>query len=99
MDKNREQHQSFHDGLERFKTYSAETKPENYNPLKLKEILDSFVIQFRLHLKEEVYTLVKLESLESAPLAKMWKAAEGKAGEGVRKVSTFDNLFHASFIS
>ncbi|MCJ1351258.1 MAG: hypothetical protein MMC33_001242 [Icmadophila ericetorum] len=87
MDKNREQHQAFHDGLEAFKTYSAETQPEDYNPVKLREILDTFVKPFQQHLKEEIDTLVALENLESTGLSKLWKAAEAKASGSVRKVS------------
>jgi hypothetical protein len=99
MDKNRGQHQSFHNGLERFKTYSTETKPEDYDPKKLTEILDSFVKPFQLYSKEEVDTLVGLKFLNSTPLVRMWKEAEGKAGGGARKVHSDDNLSSPSLAS
>jgi hemerythrin-like domain-containing protein len=60
MKENIDEHQVFHDGLERLKEYSIKTAAETYRSDDLCAILDDFVPQLVSHLTREIPTLLEL---------------------------------------
>ena len=75
LEPNVEQHAAFHDGLEAFGKYSKETRPEDFDGMALRKIIDSFGQVLRDHLMDEIDTLLRLKSYDSEKLKGAW--AEG----------------------
>jgi hypothetical protein len=84
MDKNVEQHHGFIEGLHTFQKYVREIQPEKYHWPVLRSIIDSFAEDFHTHLKDEIPTLMALDSYDDAQWKKVWAEAE-KAGKGIGK--------------
>lgn len=60
MERNMEQHHTFHPGFYAFRDYCLQTKVEDYDGMALMKILDDFSHILRQHLAE-VETLLELE--------------------------------------
>ncbi len=66
MDTSVEEHQAFHDGLERYETYldGVIADEDQYDGDKLKGIIESFMPALELHLSNEIQTLMRLSKFE-----------------------------------
>ena len=101
MDDPRHQHELFHPGMERLLGYCSATTPEEYRcEGGMKDIIDSFSQELTDHLYAEIELLLKLDSLDSVGLRKVWDEAEKVAqqrGNISMLVSLLGVLFPSSF--
>jgi hemerythrin-like domain-containing protein len=77
----RDQHVHIHEGLDRFRKYITETKPEAYQWNDLESVLDSFSAVLKTHLTDEIEVLLKLRdtSVTDDELKTAWKHTEDTA--------------------
>ncbi|KAK0102007.1 hypothetical protein ONS96_005975 [Cadophora gregata f. sp. sojae] len=61
MEANVRDHQAFDAGLEKFREYVETVKPEEYDAVKFKELLDGFATVLESHLRAEIGTLLGLD--------------------------------------
>jgi len=61
MERNVEQHHAFMGGLEEFQRLSKETGVEEYDGMKLREVIDGFGEELTEHLTAEIGTFLELE--------------------------------------
>lgn len=78
METNVKQHAAFEAGVERFRTYVFETKPEGYDGGMVKEIVDGFGPVLTTHLTEEIGSLLALDRFGGEKLEKCYKQLEAK---------------------
>lgn len=76
MEGNRQQHEVFTPGLNRFLEYAQNTTPKRYSFKTLKEIVDNFAPPLLKHLVDEINTLLGLEEYDSKELMKLWLDTE-----------------------
>jgi len=76
MDGNVEQHKAFESGLEKFKEYAFNTKPEAYDGADFRRILESFGYTLQEHLHDEIPSLLGLCIYDSDKLKKIWAKTE-----------------------
>ncbi len=76
MECNRQQHEIFTPGLDRFLEYAQNTTPERYSFNTLKEIVDNFAPPLMKHLVDEIDTLLGLEGYDSKELMRLWLDTE-----------------------
>ena len=77
------QHELFHDGLHKLGEYATGTSAKEYDPAKLRSIIDGFGPVLVEHLKDEIVTLLKLDTYDSDGLMVAWRE-----GEEVAKVKS-----------
>jgi hypothetical protein len=82
VEKNLEQHQAFHDGLQKFDQYATTTPPEQYDWTVLKTILDGFAEHLIQHLKDEIPTILALDQYDNDGVKKIWDATIDAAKNG-----------------
>jgi hemerythrin-like domain-containing protein len=94
MEKNIAQHHAFLPGLEELGKYSKQTKIEEYDGLKLVDIIDRFGTSFTSHLEEEIQTLLALKVFDGPVLKKAYLKfdIELRKGDPV----SIRSIFHAS---
>jgi hypothetical protein len=96
MDRNVEQHQAFHPGLEAWAQYTSECMkqdgPQKFDAAQFKKLIDGFAPQLVKHLGEEISTLLELDKYDIAAVKKAFqswdKYIQGKADV----VSIYPNL-------
>ena len=77
MAKNLAQHQAFQEGVENMQRYCVdEWTGETYDGKKLREIIEDFGPVLRLHLAQEIETLIDLERFGGKKLAEAYKYLE-----------------------
>ncbi len=93
MDTNLEQHHAFEEGLKKFGEYVYSVKPESWDKERFKGILESFLPALTKHLREEIPTLLALDSFGGEKLKKAWEDMEKKILNGsidpVRSISRY----------
>lgn len=92
MDGNVEQHKASEAGLEKFKDYVFNTKPEDFDGEELRRILDSFGHILDEHLHAEIKTLLDLHIYDSQKLMEVWKKTEKVA------LSQLDDYRHGPLV-
>ena len=92
MDKNVEQHEAFHKGLEQFGEYVHKVKVEEYDGMKLRGIVDGFGQALTLHLREEIKTLIGLERFGGEKLSEVWADLEKKVRTEIKDTVCFASL-------
>ena len=86
MQQNVEQHHAFEPGFHRFRDFSEQTLPENYDGMVLRGIMDEFSMILSKHLADEIDTLLSLDDCDETELKKLWKMLEDGVLEGADKV-------------
>jgi len=61
MEGNIEGHKAFHDGLARFGEYVYASKPDDYDGMELRKLIDVFAESFERHMRDEIKSLLALE--------------------------------------
>jgi hypothetical protein len=78
MERNIEQHRSFTPGFEAFHEYAQTCMPENYDGIKLKNLVEAFAEPLVQHLHDEIDTLRSLDVYDSARVRQAYKHLEKK---------------------
>lgn len=78
METNVNQHAAFAAGIERFRVYVFETIPETYDGKRVKEIIDSFGPVLRIHLTEEIDSLLAMERYGGDNLEKSYRELDAQ---------------------
>ena len=78
METNVHQHAAFGAGLERFKNYVFEATPETFDGRRVKEIIDGFGSVLRIHLTEEIDSLLALDKYGGDKLEKCYRELDAK---------------------
>jgi hypothetical protein len=73
-----EQHRSFTPGFEAFHEYAQTCMPENYDGIKLKNLVEAFAEPLVQHLHDEIDTLRSLDVYDSARVRQAYKHLEKK---------------------
>lgn len=81
MEENVKGHQSFAEGLAIFQKYILVTRPEEFNGMTFRHIIESFAPELIQHLHDEITSLMSLHVLHSHDLLKVWKHAEHLASK------------------
>jgi hemerythrin-like domain-containing protein len=92
MDKNVEQHEAFHKGLEQFGEYVHKVTVQEYDGMKLRGIVDGFGEALTLHLREEIKTLIGLERFGGEKLSEVWADLEKKVRTEIKDTVRFSSL-------
>jgi hemerythrin-like domain-containing protein len=92
MDRNVQQHEAFHKGLEEFGEYVHNVKVEEYDGIKLRGVVDGFGEALKLHLREEIKTLIGLERFGGEKLSKTWDELEKKVQSDMKDTVCFTPL-------
>jgi tRNA isopentenyl-2-thiomethyl-A-37 hydroxylase MiaE len=91
MERNIEQHRSFTPGFETFHEYSQTCMPEDYDGVKLKNLVEAFAEPLVQHLHDEIDTLRSLDLYDSARVRQAYKHLEKKL-MATDNVSAFVNV-------
>lgn len=83
MGVNLEQHKAFETGLEEFGEYVKTVKPEEFDGMKLKSIIEGFGEALSIHLTEEIPTLLALDKFGDAKLQIAWDGLAREARNSI----------------
>ncbi|KAK5045656.1 hypothetical protein LTR84_009025 [Exophiala bonariae] len=81
MEENVKGHQSFAEGLAIFQKYIFVTRPDEFNGMTFRHIIESFAPELIQHLHDEISSLMSLHVLDSNELMKIWKHTEQMASK------------------
>ena len=76
MEDNIKGHAAFHAGLEKFGILAHLAKPETFNGMELKNLIDSFAEPFERHMRDEIDSLLTLEKHGGDELLKAFNIFE-----------------------
>ena len=99
MEANVNDHQAFDAGLEKFHDYVTTVKPEEYDAVTFKGLLDGFAVVLERHLRAEIETLLALDKYGGKELKKAWDDLESavmkdmKNQVRLRDLSPFDTPY------
>ncbi|KAL4727114.1 hypothetical protein ACLX1H_006015 [Fusarium chlamydosporum] len=102
MDANIEEHHLFHEGLEKFREYVDKLRKgeEELDGEKLKGIIDSFMPVLRIHLENEIETLVGLEKYADKCDWGAWfeKVAQELGAQGMKSATHRNEILPLAMI-
>ncbi|PVH81082.1 hypothetical protein DL98DRAFT_490466 [Cadophora sp. DSE1049] len=76
MEANVSEHQAFDAGLEKFHDYVKTVKPEEFDAVRFKVLLDEFAPALERHLRAEIGTLLELDRYGGKDLKAAWDVLE-----------------------
>lgn len=92
MEANVNDHQAFDAGLERFHDYVTTVKPEEYDAVTFKGLLDGFAVVLERHLRAEIETLLALDKYGGKELKKAWDDLENAVMKDMKNQVRLRNI-------